>query len=173
MLCPTQVRVWITDSCWSSMRQAASAWIPFETGGIFLGWQWTEGSVVAGLIGPGPAAVHAKHHFVPDHSWQVRQLDAAFEQSKGDLNYLGDWHSHPYGEPIMSPTDRATLRRLSSSVPIALMGILAGGPNRWSLCSWQAQRRFLMPPRIVQQRVEQLRPPASWPTFISNDIALT
>lgn len=42
-------------------------------------------------------------------------LNDVFISSKGELFYLGEWHSHPNGFPIPSSTDLKTLRKIAKS----------------------------------------------------------
>jgi len=90
-----------------------------ENGGILLGWRSDEDRIVADLRGPGAHALHGRHCFVPDHAWQVTEINRAFPASRGDLDYLGDWHSHPEVVAEMSDLDSATLLRIARRVPDA------------------------------------------------------
>jgi len=101
---------------------------------------------------------------VPDHEWQVTQVRAAFKATGGDLNYVGDWHTHPSGIAEMSGQDRRTLDRLSRRVKGALMIIAAGEDDDWRIGGWsQTHRRLFGAARSITQAVRTFDAPASWP----------
>jgi integrative and conjugative element protein (TIGR02256 family) len=96
------------------LRAQAVAHEPFETGGLLLGY-WARDSkeaVITEIVGGGPGAVRTEDSFVPDRAFQVSELEAAFFDSDGRDNYLGEWHSHPRSWPKPSWTDRLLLRRI-------------------------------------------------------------
>lgn len=97
--------------------------------------------VVVDLRGPGPHALHGRHCFVPDHAWQVAEIRRAFQDSTGDVDYLGDWHSHPGGAAAMSDLGSATLRRIARRVKEPLMLIVAGSEinQDWSARCWKGR----------------------------------
>lgn len=111
---------WISHEVFEQMIAEARALDPLETGGVLLGWRDGGDLIVTGLIGPGPYALHGRHMFIPDHRWQLEKIRAAFARSAGDLDYLGDWHTHPSGLAEMSAQDEKTLARLTRKVSGAL-----------------------------------------------------
>jgi proteasome lid subunit RPN8/RPN11 len=58
---------------------------------------------------------------------------------------LGDWHTHPNGENVLSSKDVLTLNLIadteSARIAERLMIIATGGPQRWNLHGWRAVRR--------------------------------
>jgi integrative and conjugative element protein (TIGR02256 family) len=122
-----------------SMSEYAQELSSLENGGIFLGWRSGEDRIIVDLRGPGPLALHGRHCFVPDHKWQVAEVKSAFETSDGDLDYLGDWHSHPDGVAEMSDLDSATLLRIARRVSEPLMLIVAGCGLTWTPRCWKGQ----------------------------------
>lgn len=93
------------------LSEAWRAW-PNETGGVLLGISGARGSVVRAVIGPGPAAEHARMSFLPDTDWQRAEV-ARLWTTAPELEYLGDWHTHPGGSPGLSALDRKTLRSIA------------------------------------------------------------
>jgi len=90
---------------------AANQAQPWETGGVLMGIH-DEGSKayrVTELIGAGPNSVATRCTFDPDQQFQQAAVDRLFSEHSGDIEYLGDWHSHPGGTPSPSLTDRMTL----------------------------------------------------------------
>lgn len=93
-------------------------------------------AVVFDATGPGPAATHRRTRFLPDHAWQCKQIDEVYERSTGKWLYVGDWHTHPDGAPIMSWLDQRTLRAIARhshahlQQPLMLIG--GGAEQQWS-----------------------------------------
>lgn len=134
--------VWLTDTVLRSMEDEASFHSPHETGGALLGY-WGQGrreAVVTHTVGAGSKAEHSKVHFVPDYDFQETEIARLYESSNRQLQYLGDWHSHPGGSGTLSFLDRKTLRSIGQArearVPEPIMVVLAGGPG-WTVHGWQ------------------------------------
>lgn len=118
---------------------------PLETGGVLLGyWADTGEVVVASVVGPGPAAVHRRDRFLPDHAYQEREVALAYRESGRRITYLGDWHSHPSGLGTLSRRDRVTLRRIGNNpgarAPRPLMAIVTSRV-KWDLSVWHGELR--------------------------------
>ncbi|MBB4365010.1 integrative and conjugative element protein (TIGR02256 family) [Bradyrhizobium sp. CIR18] len=160
------VTVWLSSQVMQRMCSLARDLSPLENGGILLGWRSGEDLIVVDLRGPGPQALHARHCFIPDHVWQVAEINRAFEASRGDLDYLGDWHSHPDSVAEMSKLDSATLLRITRKVSAPLMLIVAGSGTDWSSRCWKGQiARSFLRRRLVatQQKLNIFDPPEQWP----------
>lgn len=131
---------------------------PKETGGVLMGyWHGPHCAVVTAAIGPGPDAVHERHHFEPDYPWQLLQIAAHYERSGRRETYIGDWHTHPGAiSGHLSWTDRRVMRRIINT-PAArsvtpLMAILHGKEDDWKLAVWRAQlapRPFLWSKLVI------------------------
>lgn len=124
------------------MCAEAGALAPLETGGMLLGYRVeNEGvseAVIEQILGPGPDALHGRTRFLPDGSWQRRQLTRIFLESGGTTTYLGDWHSHPCGSASPSPLDLKTARTIARSrrarTPHPLMAIVSSrNEGTWEL----------------------------------------
>ena len=126
--------LWVSEAALQDLNAEGNRAYPLETGGVLVGYIAENGEpVVFGAIGPGPAAVHRRQRFTPDHAWQCQQLDNVFDKSSGGLVYVGDWHTHPDGSPRMSWLDQRTLRAIAkhrqakTSNPLMLIG--GGSPQ--------------------------------------------
>ncbi|PDT81051.1 hypothetical protein CO676_24280 [Sinorhizobium sp. BJ1] len=156
--------IWLGRDAAQVIIEQANIFFPLETGGVLLGWRDGEDRVVVDIVGAGPKALHGRHTFIPDHSWQVEQIDEAFRNTAGDLDYLGDWHSHPAGVAAMSSEDRSTLRRISRRVRHPIMVIAAGRNANWTFGGWMQLR-----PRLLRRSVAECQPiqyfavPSEWP----------
>lgn len=158
--------VWLSEHVMQSLSVHAQDFSPLENGGILLGWRSGEDCIVVDLRGPGPRALHGRHCFIPDHAWQVEEIQRAFEQSCSDLDYLGDWHSHPDGVAEMSKVDSATLLRITQRVKGSIMLIVAGKGKDWSARCWKGHihRSFLVRRlAAAPQNIKVFAPPAHWP----------
>lgn len=159
--------VWLANTAFRIMCDEGTARHPLESGGILLGWRLGNNRVVIDVSGPGPQALHGRHRFLPDHRWQVAQIHRLFEETGGDIDYLGDWHSHPDGIPAMSSEDRTTLRRISRRVHEPLMLIIAddGSQESWIPGCWKGRRhRGLIYRRfeVVIEPIKLFEPPPTW-----------
>jgi integrative and conjugative element protein (TIGR02256 family) len=104
---------WIEPRALETLREEAAGWPLRETGGALLGWQKDNESVIAAILGPGPAASHGLSHFEPDTDWQQREGERIYRESGRTVAYIGDWHSHPRGGPNPSRQDRRTAREIA------------------------------------------------------------
>lgn len=170
------MKVWLSSHVMHLMCKFARDFSPLENGGILLGWRSGQDRIILDLRGPGPRALHGRHCFIPDHAWQVGQIKRAFEASDGDLDYLGDWHSHPGGAAEMSDLDLATLLRITRRVGEPLMLIVAGGGGHWSRRCWQGQMEGSFPWRRFAAKpldVTLFTPPLGWSTPDTRQISVS
>jgi integrative and conjugative element protein (TIGR02256 family) len=126
----------------SALTAEACNAFPKETGGLLMG-HWQDGTaLITHVIGPGPHADHKVDAFTPDRDWQYGEIDKLFSASRGSIEYLGDWHTHPEGISFPSETDIVLLKSIASSpesrCPRPLMCILSSQTNK----SW-SERTFL------------------------------
>jgi integrative and conjugative element protein (TIGR02256 family) len=160
--------VWLSTDVAARIGELAELYYPLETGGVLLGWRDGHHRIVAGLIGPGPTALHGRRGFFPDHAWQKSEISKAFAGSSGDLDYLGDWHTHPDGIAAMSAVDRQTLARIARRVSRPLMVISAGRPTSWNADGWSLERGGLFTRTEPEpETLRHVEAPANWPTFYS------
>jgi integrative and conjugative element protein (TIGR02256 family) len=157
------VTIWLSSRVAEEMHRLGRHWAPLETGGLMLGWRDGDDRIVAGLIGAGDKAVHARHAFEPDHEFQIEELSRVFAQTDGDLDYLGDWHTHPTGHVAMSWRDRRTLRKIGRTVDDALMVILDPCPDRAIIGGWRhsVERSYFR--RISRSDIIRFSAPDNWP----------
>lgn len=154
--------VWFTHEVHERMLREAAIFAPLETGGLLVGWRNGADWIVTGLIGAGPKAMHGRYAFVPDHAWQVKELGRAFALSGGDLDYLGDWHTHPTGPARMSWTDHRTLRRIARKVKRPLMVIMDPSVPGGELGAWYGMRSGWLSYSNEQVPIRQFKAKPSW-----------
>jgi integrative and conjugative element protein (TIGR02256 family) len=152
--------VWISADVLSFLCAEASSAAPNETGGVLLGyWAGTLSEpVVTNALGPGPKAIHEQRRFVPDYEYHELEVARLYRASDCQLQYLGDWHSHPNNAGHLSECDTETLCRICTDrearVSRPLMMILAYGPA-WLPVVWMGRKkRCLFQSRLVIERLE-------------------
>ena len=95
-------------------------------------------AVITNATGPGPQAEHSPHFYKPDNKWQHEGAIRIYEEF--DVEYLGDWHSHPNPSDYLSWDDKRTLRKISrhknGHVLFPLMLILHG-KDEWMATVWK------------------------------------
>ena len=160
--------IWLSKQVSKTCLSLSNGWSPLETGGILLGWRDADGSyVITGLIGGGPNAVHSTLAFTPDDDWQMQRLREAFDRTSGDLNYLGEWHSHPASQARMSGTDKRTLRKTSKAVPEPVMIIFGQSSGTSEICGWIGTPRLFAMHR--KARIVEFDLPTNWPSALIFD----
>jgi integrative and conjugative element protein (TIGR02256 family) len=131
---------WIHQDVFNFLKDEASSKLPNETGGILMGY-WSKPYkevVITNATGPGPEAEHSAGFYKPDNQWQHEEAIKIYE--KYDVEYLGDWHSHPYPSDLLSWDDKQTLRTISRhkngrvSSPIML---ILHGKDEWMVTIWE------------------------------------
>ena len=162
------MKIWLSREVAASIMKQGQDFSPLETGGLLLGWSDDGNRVVAGLIGPGPNARHHAHKFIPDHPWQMRELEKAFASSGGDLTYLGDWHTHPMGPAQMSRLDERTLSRIARKVdqPVMLIGDPTSGEAPFG--AWAAQSLGWRRTEFTNVPIKLFEHPSGWPSILAS-----
>jgi len=140
--------------------EEAAAFVPFETGGIFLGRHNDRSDrIVEHMIGPGPRAVHHQSWLEVDDAWQNAEIASVVKRA-GSTDFLGEWHTHPASStPNLSRQDRRTLAKLALfpdlRCPDPVMAIFFRHKGRWSAGAWRLTRRTSLP--LIENRVEPIR----------------
>lgn len=101
----------ITQECLNEIEHLTLLHYPKEFGGVLVGNYSEDGSsaVVSRVITPKKYK-NSPTSFAPDPQCINQQLRELPEQ----LQFLGDWHSHPDGPSQPSLTDRATIAKLAT-----------------------------------------------------------
>lgn len=115
---------------------------PKETGGILIGKRDGLLFHIEIAIGPGPNAIHKRNNFTRDGNFSQSQLDRIVIETKGELDYLGEWHSHP-NKTGPSITDFNSLQKikmdLSYNIPDPILGIVNYKKEEWQFCCYILQ----------------------------------
>ena len=112
-----------------------------EHGGILLGAYRKEGLEVVGLTEAAPADERALTRFVRQDPAHQAAATAAWKESGGHLTMVGAWHTHPFGEPEPSPTDRGTWGRAVRRSRLPFLFVIVA-PGRWR--AFRGTRRLMI-----------------------------
>jgi integrative and conjugative element protein (TIGR02256 family) len=126
-----KMRAHIQRHCWST-----------EAGGILLGRMLTEKEhiVVDEVTVPGPHDRRSRFRFFRSERPAQTAVDAAWTCSGGEINYLGEWHTHPEDDPTPSGHDRTDWHRLVTTQRYeqdALFFVIVG---RRTIRAWELAR---------------------------------
>lgn len=85
-----------------------------EAGGVLLGriLIGTNDVVVDEVTVPGPHDRRSRFGFVRAERPAQEAVNLAWTRSAGELNYLGEWHTHPEDDPTPSRHDYSDWQRL-------------------------------------------------------------
>ncbi|WP_426751699.1 Mov34/MPN/PAD-1 family protein [Myxococcus sp. Y35] len=117
-------RAWLSPSAVAKAARLARAAAPLETGGMLLG-QVVDGEAhILAVTGPGRKVRLARYTFESDRVRDNRLVRRVWPR----LRYLGDWHTHPGGRPVLSAMDLASIRETLTQETPALLELLLAGP---------------------------------------------
>lgn len=81
-----------------------------ETGGILLGHVAEPARIEVSIAGgPGPNALHEARRFVRDLTYAQTLAERAWADEQAQ--WVGEWHTHPNGDPRPSEADLASYLR--------------------------------------------------------------
>jgi len=85
-----------------------------ETGGLLFGERDDAAGViwVSEVSGPPPDSEASAEKFVCGVEGTAQVNAEKRDRTRGSVQYLGMWHTHPTAEPLPSPTDWLGMRRL-------------------------------------------------------------
>lgn len=113
-----------------------------EAGGVLLGRLLLERPdvLVDSVTVPSKSDRQTRFSFFRARSPAQRHIDQAWRLSKGDQNYLGEWHTHPEAVPAPSTKDLKNwirLARIAKFEQESLFFVIAGLE---STCVWEVER---------------------------------
>jgi integrative and conjugative element protein (TIGR02256 family) len=137
---------WLSISVLEEITADVNQWYPKETGGILIGY-WNENqAVITKMINCGPQAIHKENSFIPDHQYQVIEIEKLYQCSGRTEVYLGDWHSHPGSNSYMSWRDQKTLKKIAyfkdSRLQSPMMMIIGTSPPELKIWFYVKRKIF-------------------------------
>jgi len=141
--------LWLAHKVVEQMILEAEQKAPLETGGLLAGYfsKNDKETVVTDIIGPGPMSVHKMTTYKPDYSFHRDEIGQIYDNSNGEISYLGDWHTHPTQSAYLSWTDREALRNIVRyqnnflDAPVMLIwgGVNSKGDPEWIPRAWRTR----------------------------------
>ncbi len=131
-------KLWLSSAYFQNIIDQAESFGDSEVGGVFMGYYAdNDDVVVTDLIDHGDNAFHSRSTFIPDQDYQLKEIARLYEESNGNITYLGDWHSHPSCSPSLSYRDKRTLNKVANSAeaktPNPIMLIVGSEPEKWTI----------------------------------------
>lgn len=129
--------LWISERLVQELKRDRSHHLPTESGGVLIGSFDTSRKivyVVDHLVAPADSERSSESFLRGSEGLQMR-LEGIKENTLGQLDYVGEWHSHPSASTKPSNRDADLFQWLSDyrradGVP-ALMAIVASKTSRW------------------------------------------
>ena len=119
------------------MRADRNEHLPNETGGVLIGTFDMSRRIayVVDQIAAPPDSERRPTSYLRGCEGLEEQVEVIREATKGQLDYVGEWHSHPGKSTRASKKDKSLFAwlagyRLSDGVP-ALMAIAGSESSRW------------------------------------------
>jgi integrative and conjugative element protein (TIGR02256 family) len=110
------LKIIIQEEMLENIKQIALRHYPKEYGGIFVG-NYSEDratALVTDTILPKQYK-NSGFQFKRSSDYLNKKLKTLYEESKGEIFYIGEWHSHPNGAPKPSSTDLKAMAEIAIS----------------------------------------------------------
>jgi integrative and conjugative element protein (TIGR02256 family) len=137
-----------------------------EAGGILLGRMLVEGDavVVDEITVPGPHDHRSRFRFLRAERPAQAVVNEAWARSGGQLNYLGEWHTHPEDAPEPSGHDRADWRRLVATQIYEQQSLFFMIAGRREIRAWELPRGEATPVSLPAVEDRGREPPKALST---------
>lgn len=122
-----QCLVSISEGALTLASRHARENLPYEVGGVLVGWREEPHIVVVHELLLIPAKTPTRNRYDREHQPAEEALQTYLAQASDDrLGYVGEWHSHPAPQPP-SPMDARAIRAISRdlSAPVALVVLMS------------------------------------------------
>lgn len=131
------MKLLMSQSDYDAMCIEADRMFPFETGGVLMGRRDGADLRVTHLIGPGPGATHERTCFEYDAEYVMGEIRRIVRETRGASIYLGDWHTHPNGDNVLSPQDMDILRCIGPAQPVVMIVARDNEGEPWEAWPWR------------------------------------
>jgi integrative and conjugative element protein (TIGR02256 family) len=126
------VYVLVCKEVLSAIRDASHYRHPLETGGFLIGLRRGPHIEVTGLTQQAEGDIATRASFDRAGPAHRENIHRAWRDSIEIETLVGDWHSHPEGPALPSPTDRRAWRKLVAALKQPVLGLIesdSGKPN--------------------------------------------
>lgn len=86
-----------------------------EAGGLIYGVLYERGVVLTGVTAPMPLDDRSRYHFHRRDPKHLETVEREYEITRGHINLLGEWHTHPQKNPSPSTIDTRQWREIDSA----------------------------------------------------------
>lgn len=83
-----------------------------EQGGIILGQVFENYLILTDLTLPSPNDKSSISSFFRHKDYAQEKITTEWNNSKGTINYIGEWHTHFENNPIPSNTDKKMIKEM-------------------------------------------------------------
>lgn len=104
----------IPKSILREIEEIISFHYPKEFGGVFIGFKSELGFIITDILVPDKY-VNARAIFVRHPGTLNERLEEIHKLSNGEIQYLGEWHSHPDGPTSPSITDIKAMKEIAQN----------------------------------------------------------
>lgn len=118
--------IWISNHLLNYMYRLAADHHPKEFGGILCGIR-TEGDWFITDFEVPEKYSSSTTNFTRYANRLNKYLKSAYDESKGHIEYLGEWHTHPNARPDYSSNDKKSMlelaadKRVTTNTPILII----------------------------------------------------
>lgn len=128
----------VTDAALAYIFEESERRFPQETGGILIGRFEQQCVSIEYAVAPGPDAEHNASGFKRDGEYSQNILDYIVADSRGRVDYIGEWHSHPV---VSGPSqkDIVAMRWIANNRKYAIQHPVMGLCVRECNDSWQVR----------------------------------
>jgi integrative and conjugative element protein (TIGR02256 family) len=129
------ITIHIHPSIISTIRCYSQGDSDFEAGGILLGKKLTNSDdyTISEMTCPNQFDTRTRFSFLRNKKVAQRIINERWATSNGIVNYLGEWHTHPFPSPMPSMTDQLLLNiiaREKSNVFMYYFMIILGSTGK-------------------------------------------
>jgi len=109
------ISIHIHPSIIDTIRCYSQGAFDFEAGGILLGKKLidSEDYTISELTRPNQFDKRTRFGFLRSKKAAQHVINQRWRNSKGIVNYLGEWHTHPFANPMPSMTDQILLNTIA------------------------------------------------------------
>jgi integrative and conjugative element protein (TIGR02256 family) len=111
------ISILIPQRCIELMLKELLSYYPNEFGGVLIGIRDKEKTIVVDFVTPTKFSISRKK-FVRDNNYLNEELERIYKMSKGKLEYIGEWHSHPEGNTKFSNDDKITMLKIATDLNV-------------------------------------------------------
>ena len=124
-----------------------------EAGGMILGRTILESNdlIIDEVTEPTKLDRKGRFFFIRRRRCAQSRVNQAWLDSKGTLNYLGEWHSHPEDDPTPSSIDIKNWSRIASQAQFEQDFLLFAIVGRIKTRLWELDKRTLQFDEVKQR----------------------